>query len=258
VLSSPSYWDSRSLKAGGDSFGVFICDYVNACVLRALVEGTSFLGSAVGLRVLKTDLWNEGVSVDRAVLGSLIKSDFMVACELSKVTCVKAHRLFNVVLVAQGDIRKLPFGDGSFNFVLDNSTIDHVSNVDAVKVIAEYKRLLRDNGVLVLIFAQSGPFAMGYLNGVLDGVCLLDSEMILSELSSSFKIVSDKSINLLNNLFLLPPKRFFERFLWHCPFFVRRVVLSFVAGLEFSPVSCLVKKYAGFRLIIAVKNGVVN
>jgi SAM-dependent methyltransferase len=104
--------------------------------------------------LLKTDLWNEGVECQRDILKQFERHDNMklFGVDIAHVTCVLAKNNLNKVNVLQGDIRSLPFKDASFDMVLDLSTLDHVPLHQALEAIQEYKRVLKKDGILVLIF----------------------------------------------------------------------------------------------------------
>ena len=55
-----------------------------------------------------------------------------------------------VAAPAQFDVRRLPFDDGSFDLVLSNDVIQHLSDVDAAAALAEAVRVLRPGGALLL------------------------------------------------------------------------------------------------------------
>lgn len=101
---------------------------------REMVEGFGLEG-----RTLKTDTWNETETEFP------IKADKYIELDAERVR--KAQRLgYDVVL---GDVRQLPFEDESFDNVVDLSTIDHV--VDYQNALAEYKRVLKPGGTLILV-----------------------------------------------------------------------------------------------------------
>lgn len=257
---SSNFWDKQaSTKKQFDIELVdktrFVADYFNEVCLRLLRE---FVGNFEKATVLKTDLWNESVSIEREVLG-YFKSSCQVGTDISGVVCKCAYDRNRALFVSQSDVRNLPFKDGCFDVILDISTIDHVCEDDAIKVLAEYSRLLSVGGVLFLMYAQKYPFARHYWNNAFAGVYLLDSKLIGDNVKKELVLVDDRGLDFIHGLFGVGPKRLFERFLvWHCPNIIRKVIVVFVFYLERSIFSKLFKGYCGLRLNIAVKRGLAN
>lgn len=232
----------------------FVADYFNLVTYQLLEQ---FVGFNAG-RVLKTDLWNESVSVEREVL-AYYNGSVQVGTDISGVVCRGAYGRNNRMFVSQGDIRNLPFRDGAFDVILDISTIDHVSEADAVKVIAEYQRLLAAGGVLFLMYAQKYPFARHYWNNAFAGVYLLNAELINSCVAKGLVSVDDRGLDFIHGLFGVGPMRLFERFIvWHCPNWIKRVIVAYLFRLERSFFSRCLKGYCGLRVNIAVKRGNIN
>jgi SAM-dependent methyltransferase len=108
------------------------------------------------LAVLKTDLWNEVLGGTRDI-ASHFREEYgwrFFGIDLEHEVCVLARSRVSTVHVVQADIRALPFRAGSFDAVLDLSTLDHVPEAGAAHAIGEYRRVLRDRGVLLVIFWQ--------------------------------------------------------------------------------------------------------
>ena len=92
-------------------------------------------------RVLKTDVWQETRDNDEAP----IQADEYLEL-LPDLVAKGKERGLNVT---QGSIEDMPYKNGEFDTVIDTSTIDHTSQY--AKVISEYRRVLRDDGLLLLI-----------------------------------------------------------------------------------------------------------
>ena len=71
--------------------------------------------------------------------------------ELDADTVEQARRRSPGLEIRHGDIRALPYRSRSFDAVLDLSTLDHVPAQDTGAVIAEYARVLRHEGRIVLV-----------------------------------------------------------------------------------------------------------
>jgi len=107
-------------------------------------------------RVLKTDLWNECLGGNRDIVHHLQETTgcTVVAVDVALSICAQGRALVPRAYVVQADIRALPFRSGSFDAVLDLSTLDHLQDSAVAEAIGEYRRVLRRAGVLLLVFWQ--------------------------------------------------------------------------------------------------------
>lgn len=96
-------------------------------------------------KILKTDCYNE--AFDRPI----IKDENATLLEYEPKFIEIARKKNPKLNIVQGDIRKLPFEDESFDLILDFSTIDHIPQSDVPKVLSEYNRCLMKGGRLVII-----------------------------------------------------------------------------------------------------------
>jgi len=241
------YWNNRASnnKSIGESV---ISRYSSLVCLNAVVRGLSLC--KIG-NVLKTDLWNEGVEPERDVLSHFDMPN-LVGMDISKLVCLKAHKRLQELRVTQGDFRQLPFKGQSIQAIIDLSTIDHVSESDAARVIQDYTRILSQDGVLFLAYAQNTPFACMYW-GNMEGVYVFNASTIGKELRKHFDIIEDRGLNILPNLLLLPPKRWFSIMLWHLPRHIQNITLRCLLFLEDSVLTKFFKGFIGMRLHIAIK-----
>lgn len=100
------------------------------------------------LHVLKTDCFNEAQG-DPMIHDGLARRTRLL--EIDPETIKKAEARYPELIIDAGDIRALPYGDESFDLVLDLSTIDHVPGNDYVKVLDEYNRVLLPHGIAVIV-----------------------------------------------------------------------------------------------------------
>lgn len=114
---------------------------------RLLISNSvSFLSNSY---ILKTDSWNESKCNDNnTTLGisgdnTIIFSD--ICFPILKMNSVNSN-LINC------DIRSLPFVSESFSAVLDISTSDHCDYDEFQAILLEYNRILKINGILVLVY----------------------------------------------------------------------------------------------------------
>lgn len=108
-------------------------------------------GPLAGKRVLKLDLWNEAFNTRilhwiRAQGAEAVGLDHSVAVS-SRARANGRREGFDTRLL-RADIRELPFGDASFDFVYTMGTIEHIDEYrDAV---AECHRVLRPGGRAII------------------------------------------------------------------------------------------------------------
>jgi SAM-dependent methyltransferase len=159
---TPDYWDEKAKISSATSelppAWVYASQYWRTKFLDICKEALSIAGAEERfLRILKTDLWNEGIETRRDVIGNL--KDFVrsegqfFGIDISRYTVSKAagsqHDYLNAL---QSSITALPFKGSIFNLVLDMSTIDHVEISLRKRVIQEYSRVLKPGGVIALVF----------------------------------------------------------------------------------------------------------
>ena len=105
------------------------------------------------IRILKADLWNEGVDFERNILKHLrARKNKLYGIDISLRTCILAKENTEGIEVSNGTIDALAFKDGSFDMLLDLSTLDHLPKEKLGTVIAEYNRVLSPDGTFVLVF----------------------------------------------------------------------------------------------------------
>jgi SAM-dependent methyltransferase len=115
---------------------------------------SSFLLDAVrGRRVrsaLKTDLFDEAVTA--GVVPAMRKAaESITAIDLSPEVVERARQRHPDVATIRGDVRRLPFGDASFDLVVSLSTLDHLARVDEIRLaLAELARVMAPGGLLLL------------------------------------------------------------------------------------------------------------
>ncbi len=155
-IDSPTYWDSF-----GQDY-VFQRIPVNPLCNQYIKHFyDQFLSLALGrlnlnntLRILKVDLWNEGIETSRDILGQLKNYD-TVGFDLSWAVCKHAKNRLPNTGVVHATCQTLPFASDNFDLVLDLSTIDHIPFDKAKEVFTEYYRVLKPNGLLAVAFWQS-------------------------------------------------------------------------------------------------------
>jgi SAM-dependent methyltransferase len=121
-------------------------------VNRALVE--RWLPGPLGA-LLKTDLFDEAIA--EGILPSLRdRASRIVAIDLEAgIREAATARLPGIEAVA-ADVRRLPFGSGTFDTVLSNSTLDHFDDREEIGVaLGELARVLAPGGRLLVTLDNS-------------------------------------------------------------------------------------------------------
>lgn len=108
-----------------------------------------------GLSVLKTDLWNEGIEVDRRLV-PLIREAFgemrFIGLDFSKYVCESAHiAKDSLIEIVRGTLLASPFRQ-VFDLVIDPSTFDHIPEKSRAVWLASEAYSLKKDGILLIVF----------------------------------------------------------------------------------------------------------
>jgi methyltransferase family protein len=110
-------------------------------------------------RVLKTDACNEShdnLPVPGGIALNLPKEAAVMVLEWDEAVIAAARSAHPELEVRRGDIRTLAdIPGGAFDVLLDLSTLDHIQPRDVPRALASYRRVLRENGILLLVFWAS-------------------------------------------------------------------------------------------------------
>ena len=146
-LTSPAgdYWSSvveSRLPAGGRLWRAH-SDRVNGSLLAR------WLPPLAGLRVLKTDLFDEAVGT--GLYPALAGAARVVGIDVSPAVVASARRRYAELEGVVADVRRLPFEDGEFDVAVSISTLDHFASEDELRAgLAELARVLAPGGRLVV------------------------------------------------------------------------------------------------------------
>jgi len=148
-----SLWDSKAHQALQIEPEKWLNYYLGNSYRRAAKIGVNYQKQE-HLRLLKTDLWNEGIRTQRTVLDDWQDSQQvnLYGIDISPLTCRLAREKNKKINVIQANISGLPFKNSFFDAVLDLSTLDHLPENEIRGVIREYGRVLVKDGRLVLVF----------------------------------------------------------------------------------------------------------
>ena len=202
-------------------------------------------------RLLKTDLFNEGIATSRNILANV--GGEVLGVDVSKTVCRKAHLKNKDVIVVQASIQNLPFQPGVFDGILDLSTIDHVTQDGAAEALNEYSFVLKQHSYLIVYYAQETFCGKQFWRGS-EGVYLQNPKLMLENLQNgSWTLLVDKGFDLLSTFSLVPPLNWLRRLLWHLPLKFQKTVLHASSILDSSRFSRYNRTRYAFRLHIAKK-----
>jgi len=119
--------------------------------------------SLEGLRILKTDLWDEAKNT-RILVWAQQQGARAYGIDISEPTVVQARDAFNQepgarnrLRGAVGDVRELPFADGSFDAIYSMGTIEHFDETE--RAVEEMARVLKPGGrAIVGVPNRHDPF----------------------------------------------------------------------------------------------------
>lgn len=196
--SSMSYWDNyvNSYFLARKQSPEWTHQYIRAFYLQLVNRALGQLTSKKNLRVLKVDLWNEGVETTRDILGSFPSVDGIGFDFSSKICRLAKNRLRNTG-IAQATCQNLPFASGKFDLVLDLSTIDHVPFSGVGKIFGEYFRVLKPKGLLATAFWRSTAVTKYFLRPHEDQFYFDANKVARALEESGFSIVSSYDIGSL-------------------------------------------------------------
>ena len=247
-------WNKKAIKSLKLKPPNWFSYYIGNSYIRATEIGLKHVNSDK-ISLLKTDLWNEGVEYQRDILGRYqnYKNFNLYGIDISLVVCSHARSKIKNIYVIQGDIRNLPFKNNSFDILLDLSTLDHIPENQIIDVLQEYKRVLKKDGILVLIFWYNSFFIKfvkyirKYIRRARENATqyYFSLKLVKNNVKKRFDIIEEYCIG---TLLCIPYLRFI---LNRLPIFLRNRILNVVLNLEYSKTSkFILKNFSGLYVII--------
>lgn len=248
------FWNQQARKSLRSIPPKWFLYYIGNSYLRAVKIGLKYLNRKK-INLLKTDLWNEGIEHQRDILSYFQNNEKfnLYGIDISPVVISQAKLRLKNVQIKQGDIRNLPFESDFFDIVLDLSTLDHLSQNEVKNALKEYERVLKKNGILVLIFWHDSLFLKYVATPIRKLLKIkLNTYFSLKEIKNiiegKFKILEEYSIGTLLSF---PGIGFIFNAL---PSFIQKVFLNFFLRLEYSKISkLLLKNFSALYAIIGKK-----
>jgi SAM-dependent methyltransferase len=130
-----------------------------------------------GLKILKTDLWDEAKNT-RILAWASSQGAHAYGIDISEPTLRQAHGAFEfgatpprALRAAVGDVRDLPFRDASFDAIYSMGTIEHFD--ETVRAVEEMARVLKPGGCAIVgVPNRHDPFLRPLMATVLQAVGL--------------------------------------------------------------------------------------
>jgi SAM-dependent methyltransferase len=143
-----AYWESKD-GAGGtlyDNIASFYRRFVIQANLRHFIgknfnKGSSLLHAGCG-----------GGQVD-----GKINREFVITAVDNSSSALAAYRRFNACVhsIVRADIRGLPFKNASFDGVYNLGVMEHFAEEEILRILTEFRRVLRPGGKLVIFWPPS-------------------------------------------------------------------------------------------------------
>ena len=138
-------WDHVSKRMRRSHLETNFAIYKSEEYLRVI---NKWCGNLNGKKLLKTDLFEEYFEIDQFT--DKIDCKNIYGMDVSKNISVEVKRKNRGFLCVAADVRYIPFRDKTFDFIISNSTLDHLKLEDMRPSIRELRRVLKDDGILVL------------------------------------------------------------------------------------------------------------
>ncbi|MFH1848756.1 MAG: class I SAM-dependent methyltransferase [archaeon] len=161
------YWDNALKNIHHSHLQGFIAQYKREEHIRLVSGWTSDKKSK---KVLKTDLFEEAFGKD--LFFDFLAENFnkAVGIDISgKVVSRSRENLKSIGIKGQEllvrSVISTGFKDKSFDCIISNSTLDHLSKEDMIKALQELRRILKDDGEIILtIDNKDNPlYYLGYI-----------------------------------------------------------------------------------------------
>jgi ubiquinone/menaquinone biosynthesis C-methylase UbiE len=158
------YWDEIAENAAKRyEFDELLAEQYQRVHLNLIARWADAKGTQ---RILKTDLFAEGLQPSRAFLWEMLKNnDNIVGIDISNEIASRAKS--SATRCAPGssaeyincDVRHLPFASNSFDLLISDSTLDHFRHEDEIlAALSELSRVLKPGGALVITMDNKGNF----------------------------------------------------------------------------------------------------
>ncbi len=133
---------------------------------------TEHLPPLAGLRILKTDLWDEAKNT-RILAWAAQRGAHPFGVDISEPTVIQAKTAFTrgsgMLRAAAADVRALPFRDASFDAIYSMGTIEHFDETE--QAVREMARVLKPGGHAIIgVPNRHDPFLRPLLATLLQAI----------------------------------------------------------------------------------------
>ena len=158
------YWDTLAKNsARATRFDDLMAEQYRRVHLNLLSRWAEVRGSEM---ILKTDLFAEAVHPNRAFLWEILKTNnnvvgIDISAEIASLAKMRAaqHCAGSPGEYLSSDVRKLSFGNSSFDLIISDSTLDHFQHEeDIVTALSELSRVLKPGGTLIITMDNKSNF----------------------------------------------------------------------------------------------------
>ncbi|HWR98855.1 MAG TPA: class I SAM-dependent methyltransferase [Candidatus Methanoperedens sp.] len=183
-MTQPPVWGYGSPSASGSAYRRFWTDVGERFPDLGGAASTRFYAqnerrlfaehfpALTGLRVLKTDLWDEAKNT-RILVWAAGQGAQAFGVDISPAIVARARQAFDrePLHAAVADVRELPFDDASFDAIYSMGTIEHFR--DSERAVKEMVRVLRPGGCAIVgVPNRHDPFLRPLLAAVLQALGL--------------------------------------------------------------------------------------
>lgn len=133
---------------------------------------TDYFAPLAGLKILKTDLWDEAKNTRILAWASRRGAD-TYGIDISRPTVIQAAAAFDAgpgrLQAAVGDVRDLPFNNDAFDAIYSMGTIEHFDATE--QAVAEMARVLKPGGRAIIgVPNRHDPFLRPLLSAALQAI----------------------------------------------------------------------------------------
>ena len=252
-----NFWDTEAKRKLTTKTPKWLIYYTGNSFRKATEMGLKYIGiSGNKVNLLKTDLWNEGIDTGRDILSQYQDDEKfnLYGMDISHSVSSSAQKRAESIHVIQGDIRNIASKDSSFDIILDLSTLDHIPLHQVSDAIQEYKRVLKKEGILVLVYCYDSAllrliFKLRRIEDyreqpVRGNVYYFPRSLLKGLVKRDFNILEEFCTSSLLHICNRITAPIIER--------LPKPIYDLVLDIEYSKISkYLLKSFAGFHAIIA-------
>lgn len=108
---------------------------------------TKWFGNMKGKKIFKSDLWDE-VKNTKLLFWAHKKGAKCYGIDISSKVLKAVKKEAKYVSAKYGDVRKIPYSDSYFDFIISIGTVEHFP--DTIKALKEMRRILKPGGVAMI------------------------------------------------------------------------------------------------------------